>query len=66
MLLSKTLYYPRLLSNWLISVFTLKRYVASLSQAKWDQDIDKFYFINMTTEYFICSYWKPALFEKMY
>ena len=35
-------------------------------RAELDQGIDKFYFIKMTIEYFICSYWKLAWFDKLY
>ena len=47
-------------------VFTLARNLVSPTQAKLDQDIDKFYLIKMTITHFICSYWKPAWFEKLY
>ena len=57
---------PRLLSNWPITFFPLTQYVASLAWAKLDQDIDKFYFIKMTMEHSIFSYWKPVWFEKLY
>ena len=36
------------------------------ARVKLDQDIDKVYFIKKTIEYFICSYWKPEWFEKLY
>ena len=53
--------------DWLISFFFLfPQYVALPAWAKLDQVIDKFYFIKIAIEHFICSYWKPAWFEKLY
>ena len=65
-LLFKTLYHPRLLTNLSISFFPSAWYVASPARVELDQHIDKFYFVKVTIEHFICSYWKPAWFEKQY
>ena len=57
------------LGYWAIDqlvLFPLVRYVASLARAKLDQGIDKFCFIKMTIEHFICLYWKPTWFEKLH
>ena len=47
---------PRVFEQLINFFFLLVPYVASLTLAKLDQGINKFYFIKMAIEQFICLY----------